>query len=142
MKVSLKAVPQFMAQGHMGGDRACHDRAFGSEDVPNGASHGGRQIRLLSAHAFGMRAKMRNVIPHLPIDTHLIHDPVIGGPHVEGNKFRAGHLLLRAPLASTQAQNQCCQNQTAKPCGSTQKKFRDWQLHEYVQIFDELYFKN
>ena len=82
-----------MAQGHMAGDGSRHDGAFGFEDVPDGTGHGGRHVRLLAAHAFGLGTKLCNVLTHLPVDAHLIHDPVVGWPHIEGRKFRAGHLV-------------------------------------------------
>jgi hypothetical protein len=88
--MAFKAVPQFVTQGHMAGDWARHNGAFGFEDVPNRAGHGRGQIRLLPTHALGMRTKLRHILSHLPIDAHLVHDPVVGGHGLEGHKFQAG----------------------------------------------------
>lgn len=90
MEVAFETVPQFMAQGHMAGQGARYHGAFGFENVPNSAGHGWRQKRLITAHASGVRAKVRHILPHLPVDAHLVHDPVLGRHDVERNKFPAG----------------------------------------------------
>lgn len=89
--MSFKAMPHFMAQGHMAGDWACHYGAFGFEDVPNGAGHRGCDVRLLPSKAFGLCAKLRHIFSHFPMDAHLIHDAVVVGHGVEGQKLHAGH---------------------------------------------------
>lgn len=91
--MAFKAVPKFMPQGDMAGDWARHDGAFGFEDVPNGASHGGREVRLLRSHAFELRAKLCHVFTHFPMYAYLIHDPVVVRHWAEGHKFQAGHLV-------------------------------------------------
>lgn len=93
----------------MAGEGAGDDGAFGSENVPNGAAHGGRQIRLLSAHTFGVCAKVGHVISHLPVDAHLVHDSVLGRHNVEGRKFPARHFVVGRHLASAQSQDRNCQ---------------------------------
>jgi len=84
VKMTLKAVSQFMANSYMRGDRPGDHGAFGFHDVPNSASHGRGQIRLLSTHAFGMGAKMSHIVTQLPSDAHLVHDPIVRRPRVEG----------------------------------------------------------
>lgn len=141
MKVAFKAVPQFMSQGHMAGHGACHHGAFGFEDVPNGTGHGGRQIRLLSAHAFGMRAKVRHIIAHLPVDAHLVHDPVVGRHDIEGNKFPARYFVVGCHLASAQSQDQNSQRDKTQQERSRKKTVWDRPMHKNVINFDELYFE-
>lgn len=139
VKVSFETVPQFMAQGHMAGLGARHHGAFGFENVPNSACHGWRQKRLITAHASGVRAKVRHIITHLPNDAHLVHDPVLGGHDVEGNKFPAGHFVYGSHLAPAQSQNQNRHGYKANQ--EKPRKNRIWyrRMHRAGINFDELY---
>lgn len=78
----------------MAGHRARDDGAFSIENVPNGAGHGRCQIRLFSPHAFGMRAKVRHVVSHFPVDTRLVHDPVLRRHHIERNQFPTRYFVV------------------------------------------------
>ena len=115
MKVPLKAVAHFVAQGHMRGHRPCHHGAFGLDGIPHGTSQWRREVSLLTSHLVGPSAILGHIVPNFPLDSHIVHDSVLRRHGVERVEFVRRNVLRRQRGTSADPHRQSQQSQGAEP---------------------------
>ena len=113
VKIAFETVADFMADGGVGGQRACKDGAFTLQDVPHGACHGWRQKGLAIGHLVGACTKPGHVLANHPLDAHRVHDSVLRRHDIE-TACLVGSVGVRGGCACAQHQGQARDHQQAQ----------------------------